>query len=66
MREPSTFVGRDAHKDTIVVAMLQAESVHPVEWKIVNEPGAVRRLARKLNREAEGPVRACYEAGPGG
>jgi transposase len=46
--------------------MLPTGAVQAVEWKIVNEPGAVRRLARKLEREAMGPVRACYEAGPCG
>jgi len=66
MREPSTFVGLDAHKDTIVVAMLQPGAVQPLEWKIVNEPGAVRRLAKKLGREAPDEVHACYEAGPCG
>jgi len=66
MREPSTFVGLDAHKDSMVVAMLLPGSVRPVEWELVNEPGAVRRLARKLEREAPGGVRCCYEAGPGG
>ena len=66
MGEPSTFVGLDAHKDTIVGAMLLPGAVHPVEWKLVNEPGAVRRLARKLEREGPDGVRCCYEAGPGG
>jgi len=66
MDQPSTFVGLDAHKDTIVVAVLLPGAAHPVEWQLVNEPGAVRRLARKLEREAPGGVRCCYEAGPGG
>jgi transposase len=66
MAEPSTFVGLDAHKDTIMVALLAPGAVRPVEWKIVNEPGAVRRLARRLEREAPGAVRSCYEAGPCG
>jgi len=66
MDEPSTFVGLDAHKDSIVVAMLLPGAVLPVEWKLVNEPGAVHRLARKLERAAPGGVRCCYEAGPGG
>src|SRR6476619_3583488 len=38
----------------------------PVTWTVPNEPTAVRRLVRKLEREAPGPVRACYEAGPCG
>jgi len=67
MHEPSTFVGLDAHKDSIVVAMLLPGSVHPVEWQLVNEPGAVHRLARKLERVGgPGGARCCYEAGPGG
>ena len=66
MDKPSTFVGLDAHKDTIVVAMLLPGAVHPVEWKIVNEPGAVRRLARKLEREGLGHLHGGYEAGPCG
>ena len=38
----------------------------PVTWQVANEPNAVRRLVRKLEREAPGPVRMCYEAGPCG
>jgi transposase len=33
---------------------------------VANEPNAVRRLVRKLEREAPGPVQMCYEAGPCG
>jgi transposase len=64
MNEPSTFVGLDAHKDSISVALLRPGSHRPQEWKIVNEPKAVRRLARQLIGEPG--LRACYEAGPGG
>ena len=35
-------------------------------WTVPNDPNAIRRLVRKLEREAPGPVRACYEAGPCG
>jgi transposase len=37
--------------------------MQPVTWTIANEPNAIRRVVRKLEREAPGPVRACYEAG---
>jgi transposase len=66
MNEPSTFVGLDAHKNSISVAMLRPGSRQPQEWKIVNEPQAVRRLARQLAGEGAAGVRACYEAGQGG
>lgn len=38
----------------------------PAEWKVANEVRAIRRLAKKLLREAPGKVHACYEAGPTG
>ena len=59
-----TWVGLDAHKNSIHVAMLVPGQVEPVCWKEANEETAVRRLARRLTREASGEVRACYEAGP--
>jgi transposase len=59
-----TFVGMDAHKKAINVAMLLPGSRSPVEWVVVNEPAAVKRLVRKIRREAPGEVRTCYEAGP--
>lgn len=61
-----TFVGMDAHKKAIHVAMLLPGQYEPVEWQLANEPAAIRRLAKKLQREAPGEVRCCYEAGPCG
>lgn len=61
-----TFVGMDAHKKAINVAMLLPGQLEPVEWQVANEPAAIRRLAKKLEREAPGEVRCCYEAGPCG
>ena len=66
MRKGITFVGMDAHKKAINVAMLLPGSRSPVDWQVTNEPAAVRRLVRKLRREASGEVRCCYEAGPVG
>jgi len=61
-----TFVGMDAHKKAINVAMLLPDARQPVEWLVANEPAAIRRLGKKLVREASGEVRCCYEAGPCG
>jgi transposase len=58
-------VGLDAHKESIFVAML-VPGQKPVEWQLRNEPAAVRRLVRKLQREGGGRVECCYEAGPCG
>jgi transposase len=56
----------DVHKKQIAVALLRPGASEPVEWKIANEPRAVRRLARRIEREAEGEVICVYEAGPCG
>ena len=61
-----TFVGMDAHKKSISVAMLLPGQPKPIEWQVTNEPGAVKRMVRKIEREAPGEVRMCYEAGPCG
>src|SRR6266850_8187359 len=61
-----TWVGMDAHKNSIKVAALLPVPTDPVEWTEDNTPEAVRRLARRLQRLALGEVRCCYEAGPTG
>lgn len=62
--EPTTFVGMDVHRKDIVVTMLVANQ-DPVEWRLANEPTAVRRLGQRLRRTS-GPVHCVYEAGPCG
>ena len=66
MEQVTTFVGIDAHKKDLFVAMVTGSATGPVTWQVTNEPGAVRRLVRKLEREAPGPVHVFYEAGPCG
>src|SRR6266496_5636475 len=66
MKQVTTYVGIDAHKKDLFIAMLIGNQTTPVTWQLANEPQAVRRLVRKLEREAPGPVRSCYEAGPCG
>jgi len=51
-----TWVGLDAHKKSIQVAMLVPGREEPLRWQEANEESAVRRLARRLNREAPGEV----------
>jgi transposase len=62
----TTYVGVDAHKKDLFIAMLVGDQRTPVTWQLPNEANAVRRLVRKLERDAPGPVRMCYEAGSGG
>ena len=66
MKDVTTYVGIDAHKKDLFVAMLIGPAKTPVTWQLANEPNAVRRLVRKLERESPGPVQVFYEAGPCG
>lgn len=61
MKDATTWVGLDAHKATIQVAMLLPGGAAPVEWQIANEPAAVRRLARKVQRAAPGECGAAMK-----
>ena len=66
MKQGTTYVGIDAHKKDLYVAMLIGHQTTPVTWQLANEPNAVRRLVRKIEGEAPGRVQAFYEAGPCG
>jgi len=66
MEQVTTSVGIDAHKKDLYVAMLVGTQALPVTWTVPHEPQAVRRLVRKLERDAPGPVHVFYEAGPCG
>ena len=66
MKQITTYVGIDAHKKDLFLALLVGAQATPVTWTVPNEPNAVRRLVRRLEREAPGPVRVFYEAGPCG
>jgi transposase len=66
VKQITTYVGIDAHKKDLFLAVLVGTQAAQVTWTVPNEPNAIRRLVRKLERDAPGPVRACYEAGPCG
>jgi len=58
------FVGLDVHKQWINVAVLLPGQDTPIEWRIVNEPQAIRRMLKRVAELSPGDVRYCYEAGP--
>jgi len=64
MQECITWVGIDAHAKSLQFAMREGGAWR--EWQIANESKAIRRIAKKLVRQAPGEVRCCYEAGPTG
>jgi transposase len=66
VKNVTTYVGIDAHKKDLFIARLVGTQTTPVTWTVPNEPNAIRRMVRTLERDAPGPVRACYEAGPCG
>ena len=66
MQKQTTYVGMDVHARTIRVTVLRPNEAQREEWGLANEPRAVASLARRLLRDARGPVVACYEAGPTG
>jgi hypothetical protein len=58
MKQITTYVGVDAHKKDLFIAMLVGDRTVPVTWQVPNEPQAVRPLVRKLER---GPVIATAD-----
>jgi len=64
MKNAITYVGLDAHKKDIYVVMLVGHERVP--WQLTNEPQAIHRLVRKLERDAARLIQCCYEAGPCG
>src|SRR5437773_4079691 len=58
-----TWVGIDAHKRTLAVAVLHPRRAEPEEVTIENDERAIRKLVRRLCRGTTGEIRICYEAG---
>ncbi|MBE7484729.1 MAG: transposase [Polyangiaceae bacterium] len=57
----------DAHKKTLVIAVLHPGRQEAEEFTLENDERSIRRLVRRLERDAGGgEVRICYEAGPCG
>ena len=65
MEKGTTHVGMDVHKRSIALA-LRDPSGAVSEQTIPHEPRAILRWVRKVKREASGPIRCAYEAGPTG
>jgi transposase len=66
MKKRITVVGMDTSKTRIQPALLLPDEAKPTVWEMANEPSAVRRMVRKVEREAPGEVVFVYEAGPCG
>ena len=67
MSEGITWVGLDAHKSFIQVAVDVPGKSQLVEWRTEHTKTKVKKLARRLEKlAAGGEIRSCYEAGPCG
>jgi len=64
MKKAITYVGLDAHQETIHAAILLPGAARPLEESLANTPEAIRRFVRRLGRRAPGEVICAYEAGP--
>ncbi len=64
MNNDITFVGLDAHQETIHAAIFLPDEKDPIVDSFSNTPEAVKRFARKLKKRSPGAVESCYEAGP--
>jgi transposase len=56
-----SWVGIDAHKKTLAIAVLR-DGAKPEQFTIDNDEKSIRKLTRRLTK-TRGEVRACYEAG---
>jgi transposase len=64
MNQDITYVGLDAHQDTIYTAALLPEAVRAAQDSFANTSEGLRRYVRRLRRRAPGEVVCAYEAGP--
>jgi len=64
VQERITYVGLDAHQETIHAAVLLPGIEKAAEDQFANTPETVRRWARRVGKRAPGRVVCGYEAGP--
>ena len=53
----------DTHKKQHRVALVYPNDEVIVEFSIKNTPAEIRKMVRKIKRNAPGEVKFCYEAG---
>ena len=64
MDEDIMWVGLDAHKAFLQVAVLAEEASLPLSWRVEHTTPQVKKLRRKRVKLANGrEIRVCYEAG---
>ena len=66
MRENITYVAMDTHKKEHHVAMVLPGSEEVSRWSVLNRAAEIRKLVKRVQKQAPGPIEFCYEAGPCG
>lgn len=66
MSKGITYIGIDAHQDSLVLAILRGRRGTPEVMKLGVAEAALRRVIKKLREGGAHEIRACYEAGPTG
>lgn len=66
MSESTTYVGLDVHQKSITAVMLSTVTGELKEAHFGAPTGSLRKLLRWLERESDGAVKVCYEAGQTG
>ena len=66
MKEYITHVALDAHKKEHRVCMMLPGEKSVREFSVKNQPREIKRMVKRIAKQAPGPIRMCYEAGPCG
>ena len=66
MKYPNTIVGIDAHKEEHKICILFPGEEVAQEFVVKNHPGEIKRMVRRIKKQAPGEIQICYEAGPCG
>ena len=63
MKNSITYVAMDTHKKQHRVAIAYPNDEVIVEFSVKNTPSEIRKMVRKIKKNAPGKVKFCYEAG---
>jgi hypothetical protein len=64
VKQVTTFVGIDAHKKDLFVAILIGTRREPVTWTVLNEPSAVRRWCGSSSEKRQVRCTPATKPGP--
>jgi len=63
MENSITYVAMDTHKKQHRIALVYPNDEQIIEFSVKNTPTEIRKMVRKIKRNAPGQVQFCYEAG---